>query len=348
METRTQHTPSQKPLYVQGLGVAGGFGCGLEAMELGLRGNEPQPTEAVLRGAGKGKAPLVLMTDLTPLQQYASKRDLRRLDRFSRLALLGGRCCLEDAGIAPGELQDAGLILASGYGATATTFAFLDSCIDDGDALASPTHFSNSVHNAAAAHLATHLDLRGPCCTVSQFEHSFAMALTTARAWLQEGRVQRVLLGAVDEICDVLAYCHARIVPKFDGALPGEGVCFFLLGLQPGSDGPGVCFADAALQATQEPLHADFFIQAAACTQGSQGVNHGALYGAMPCGQALDAAVAVLCLRKGEFFASSGGKGSGQAARPLAVKDEIHCLGKERRGLCSVLRLRRCDTNGGG
>ena len=92
-----------------------------------------------------------------------------------------------------------GVIIASGYGALKTTFAFLDSYLDFGYACSSPTHFSNSVHNAAAAHVSMQLQATAPSLTVSQFEMSTASALLTAAQWLAERRVERVLLGAVDE-----------------------------------------------------------------------------------------------------------------------------------------------------
>ncbi|WP_161788504.1 beta-ketoacyl synthase N-terminal-like domain-containing protein [Desulfonatronum thiodismutans] len=188
----------------------------------------------------------VLQTDLAALEEFVPKRALRRVDRFSRLALLGACLALKDAGLSRFESLDrpearTGIIVATGYGAAATTFSFLDSVIHDGDVCASPTHFSNSVHNAAAAHISILLKITGPCLTASQFELSTASALLTARQWLAEGRVERVLFGAVDEHCPVRGYCwsrffgpqaHQTVLPlELDRqtAIPGEGAAFFVL-----------------------------------------------------------------------------------------------------------------------
>jgi 3-oxoacyl-[acyl-carrier-protein] synthase II len=86
--------------------------------------------------------------------------------------------------------------------------------MDYGDACASPTLFSNSVHNAAAGHISIMLGLDGPCLTVSQFEMSGPSGLLSAIQWLKEERVEQVLLGAVEEYCDVLVRYHGITMKK--------------------------------------------------------------------------------------------------------------------------------------
>ncbi|WP_158269638.1 beta-ketoacyl synthase N-terminal-like domain-containing protein [Desulfonatronum sp. SC1] len=231
------------PLAVAGIGVVGGFGVGLGDMRLTLDG-ERMPMLGGLEFQGNQGMESVpaLRADLAALDEFVPKRSLRRVDRFSRLALLGAHLALQDAGIAvSGALDRTGIIVATGYGAAATTFTFLDSVIHDGDVCASPTHFSNSVHNAAAAHISILLKITGPCLTASQFELSTVSALLTAGQWLTEGRVDRVLFGAVDEHCPVRGYCWSRFFgPQFSQAVmpldidrqtavPGEGAAFFVL-----------------------------------------------------------------------------------------------------------------------
>lgn len=266
------------------------------------------------------------------------RRALRRVDHFSRLALLGACLALEDAGRLGPAKDRLGVIMATGYGPTRTTFAFLDSVINDGDALASPTHFSSSVHNVAAAHLSMLLNITGPCLTVSQFEMSFGSALLTARQWLLANRVDAVLLGAVDEYCDVLGYCWGRSFSGCPGgdmrpldfsaqtAIPGEGAAFFVLSFSEGGGGQyaksQACIQDVSLGRTQDPgfaLPANAFlcIGAAGHSQCGQGYartltrDHAAaayapLYGALPAGQGLDMAVACLTLRRKSCFKQPG------------------------------------------
>ncbi|MEA1924080.1 MAG: beta-ketoacyl synthase chain length factor [Pseudomonadota bacterium] len=232
------------PLAIHGIGPVGAFGAGLDELRSALKGEkkvEPELTE-IETDRGIYNLPIFRASTKT-LTKFIKGRELRRLDHFSRMALLGACLACENSGqMLSGERT--GLIVASAYGASATTFSFLDSVIEGGDALASPTLFSNSVHNAAAAHIAKHLKITGPNLSLTQGRLSVPMALLTAAQWLAEGRVDTVLCGAVDEYCEVLGYCrqsyHNRKVPATEGNHnfsprpdrldgPGEGSLFFRL-----------------------------------------------------------------------------------------------------------------------
>lgn len=171
------------------------------------------------------------MVDTSHLAEYLPKKSLRRIDHFSRMALLAAGKAIKDTDPLLFSKDDTGVIIATGFGALKTTFAFLDSYIEKGDKLASPTYFSNSVHNAAAAHVSICYGIKGPNLTVSQFDMSFFSALITAGAWLGTGKVETVLLGTSDAFCEVLGYC----IDKFSslkgtcGYSFGEGAAFFLL-----------------------------------------------------------------------------------------------------------------------
>lgn len=216
---------------VLGLGAVGGFGCGAKALL------ETRKGPGVLRipwGDGHREFP-AFRADTAPLERFIPKRNLRRIDAFSRMALLGACLALEDAGL-PCQGQDGlGLVLASAYGATATTFHLIDSMIEAGDVCSSPIHFAGSLHNTPAAHLAIHLGATGPSLTLSLFEDLVPTALLSAKLWLQEGRVDRVLVGAVDELSDLTGYLWAR---DGQGPTPGEGAAFVLLSTR-AADGPG-------------------------------------------------------------------------------------------------------------
>ena len=171
------------------------------------------------------------MTDTSSLADYLPKKSLRRIDHFSRMALLAAGKAMKDTDPSLFLKENTGVIMATGFGALKTTFAFLDSYIEKGDKLASPTHFSNSVHNAAAAHVSICYGIKGPNLTVSQFDMSFFSALTTAGAWLETEKVETVLLGTSDVFCEVLGYCINKFSSiKGDYSYSfGEGAAFFLL-----------------------------------------------------------------------------------------------------------------------
>jgi hypothetical protein len=163
------------------------------------------------------------------LSDPASARNLRRADRFTRMAVMAAVDAWKAAqeackGIPP---ERVGIILSSGLGPHGRGFKFLEGMIDEGDAAASPTDFSHSVHGAACAYITALLDVRGPSLTLTDFECGFEQAVLLAQTWLAEGACDRVLLGAVEELGEVLLHCAGRMAPD---ARAGEGAVFLVLG----------------------------------------------------------------------------------------------------------------------
>lgn len=334
-------------LSVQGIGVTGAFGAGVEALLEALEKGGVTPGELSVPVAQGTVTIPAFRADTARLEEFVPKRTLRRVDRYSKLALTGACLALADGGLFGGNLDRVGVIVASGYGATATTFAFLDSIIADGDVCASPTHFANSVHNSAAANISIMLAAKGPSLTVSQFGMSAPSALVTARQWLEEKRVDYVLLGAVDELSDLVGYLQYRRrgahpahspspLKAEESSVVGEGAAFLLLAREDAA--PGYCHIDAVATgnvyagAPSLPQDAVFFPGAdgrsdlypryrAAIPDGLPLACYAPLYGSMPAAAAFDLACAALCLKRGRIFPLPGGAGcdfAGNAA-PLKV-----------------------------
>jgi len=299
---------------IKGIGVTGGFGCGLSDLRAALKsGDVAADTFTVPTGTGPVEIPAFL-AQTGRLDEFVPKRALRRIDRYSRLALLGSCLALSDGGALGGDLSRTGVVIASGYGATSTTFAFLDTIIADGDTLASPTHFASSVHNAAAANITMMLGIKGPCLTVSQFDMSVPSALVSARQWLAEGRCDQVLFGAVDELSDLVGYLWHRqrlAEPEAEADVPGEGAAFFLLGRS--EEGSGYCAIDGVSVGSGTPPRSELPEDApillnrgggfGGLTRTLEGVPahllrlHAGLYGATPAGAGFDLAIAALMLQ---------------------------------------------------
>jgi 3-oxoacyl-[acyl-carrier-protein] synthase II len=223
---------------VQGLGLVGGFGCGLQDFREALdRGESPRTNITVQTATGEATH-AALAADTNPLDRFVPKRTQRRMDHFSRMALLGAHLAMEDAGLTPEEQGRLGIVIASGHGPTGTTLALIDSVIEGGDVCSSPIHFAGSLHNSPAANIAILLGIKGPCLTVSNFDLSVASGLMTAQTWLRQGQVDRVLFGAVDELSPLMDYLWARRAELdaplcsgalAEGAVPGEGAAFLVL-----------------------------------------------------------------------------------------------------------------------
>ncbi len=320
-------------LAIEGIGVVGGFGCGVDDLRQALdSGASRIGALATAPGEGGGSRP-ALLADSSRLEEFIPKRAFRRIDHISRLALLGAHLALQDAGMEGADRGRLGVVIATGYGATRTTFSFLDSVLDDGDGCASPTHFSNSVHNAAAAHVSILLGATGPSLTVSQFEMSVFSALLSARQWLVEQRVDAVLFGGVDECCPVLGYCWDRFFGppvaemhplhfERQSAMVGEGAAFFLLTRAGGTAAryghlTDLGFGRLSAGAPKVPENALLLLGAdghARCAAGYGGLlppgaevgAYAPLFGSLPVGPAFDLAVAGLAVREGRVFAQPG------------------------------------------
>jgi 3-oxoacyl-[acyl-carrier-protein] synthase II len=226
---------------ILGTGIIFSRGQGIGALEKSLRDGWVKPAEIdVPRMEGRTRP--VYQVDLDAVQDRTLLKKLRRADKLSKMSVLAAADALADSGISDITGKKIGIILATAFGAQVTTFDFLDGILDYGDAGVSPTTFSNSVHNAAASYVSSSLNIQGPTLTVTQFRFSFQSALQLAQTWLQQGRCDYLLVGAVDQYGDVLGYVsEQKLVTANDGRIkpfafnptcqvPGEGALFFLLG----------------------------------------------------------------------------------------------------------------------
>lgn len=235
---------------VRGCGPVGAFGLGMQALGRSVikaASQQPDSTGNVTRIPAR-----FCVESFDWLNARLSPHKLRRVDRFGRLALTALYLCLEDAGAVEEEWEDCGLVLASGYGPVASSCLFKDSFIDNGPSGASPTAFTKSVQNQAAAHIAMQLQLTGPVTTICQHWFPVQSALQTACLWLLEKKVPKVLVGMVDEWIPFFNYCvqqYQNCGVTIDAqsrnrlaevhAIPAEGAVFLLLE-QPVSEDSGL------------------------------------------------------------------------------------------------------------
>lgn len=144
---------------------------------------------------------------------------LRRMPRLAKLAL---RAAWE---VRPLNETNSGLIIVTAYASVGSTFEFLDSLINDGAALASPTAFSHSVTNMSAAYVSQHLNLKGPSLTLTR--DSFPESLEAAEALITSGQAADLLLGVIAEASATMAEIEKtaeHIMPP-----PHDGAVFFHL-----------------------------------------------------------------------------------------------------------------------
>ena len=232
-----------------------------------------------------GQAPAISAPDISPLAALLPGVSLRRIPRYARMALLAAVQALDAAGWRQKEvLHRTALVFGTAYSSSQMSMDFMDSILDNGPHLSSPTAFSHAVNNMGAGLLSLLLGIEGACFTISQFELSFAGAMSTAAALLGAGRAERVLLCAVDETDSRFSRCCPEYLsskhPQTEGAVAlclvrqaaGAPSLQVRWGQQPEADGP--VFASGA-------------------ASGPGWVTHEHLYGHGPLAQALDVMLAL-------------------------------------------------------
>ena len=141
------------------------------------------------------------LEDLAP---FVEVRTLRRAEPISKNVLLCTFLALQQARIELEQREDMGISLAMGAGALGSTLKFMDSIIEDGDELSSPTAFASSVHNSTSLMISRLLHIHGPCVVTGQLDASFAGALLTAQQFLAKQMCRQVLVVLTEDVNPLL------------------------------------------------------------------------------------------------------------------------------------------------
>jgi hypothetical protein len=158
--------------------------------------------------------------------------------------------CLQNADI---DMPDA-IVAGTGLGCLEDTEKFLGSIYTSEEKLLNPTPFIQSTHNTVAGAIALAIKCHNYNATYTHRGFSFESALEDALLQLAENPGLNILAGGFDELTDNSYAITARLglwknhpVDNLElagyntrGALPGEGVAFFMLGGEKGSANP-VC-----------------------------------------------------------------------------------------------------------
>jgi len=137
------------------------------------------------------------VTDFVP-EDFMDRRAARRMDRFAQLAVAAARLGLDDAGLDPAKVPDAGVYVGSGIGGLAT---FVDQtlvCFERGPDRLSPLFIPMMIANMGAAQISMQLGLRGPvlatvsACATSN--HAIGEALDAIRL----GRADVIVAGGAE------------------------------------------------------------------------------------------------------------------------------------------------------
>nr|WP_320011252.1 beta-ketoacyl-[acyl-carrier-protein] synthase family protein [uncultured Desulfobulbus sp.] len=174
----------------------------------------------------------------TVLAEHLPPRQIRRVKRLARLALLLAQETVEDT---RREETPGAVFMGTGWGALSETWDFLDRLTSSGEQFPSPTDFVGSVHNSPAGQVAMRFQATGANVTVSGGDYSFEQALLAAQTLLPQSGQSALLIGADEG--------HAQFSPLLDRSVAAG----------PLSDGGGALYVNRDWSGAQCLLRLAFY-----------------------------------------------------------------------------------------
>lgn len=135
---------------------------------------------------------------------HLSRKDARRADRFTQLALVAADEALAQAGW-DGDPDRAGCVFGTGIGGLATIESSQDALREQGPRHVTPLAVPLMMSNAGAAQVALRHDLRGPVFGVVSACAAGAHAIATATRAIEAGDAEMVVTGGSEAALTPLA-----------------------------------------------------------------------------------------------------------------------------------------------
>ena len=132
--------------------------------------------------------------DFSP-SDFMDRRTERRLDRFAQLAVSAATLALDDAGLDPATIPDAGVYVGSGIGGLATFVEQSQVYFERGPDRLSPLFIPMMIANMGAAQISMHLGLRGPMLSTVSACATSNHAISEALDAIRLGRADVILAG---------------------------------------------------------------------------------------------------------------------------------------------------------
>ena len=128
---------------------------------------------------------------------YLERKDARRMDRYTQLALAAARQALDDAALAitPENRDDIGVVLGSGIGGIETLSAQFRVLHDKGPTRLSPFFCTMMISNIAAGQIAIHYGMRGPNFAAASACATGAHAIGEAFEMIRRGVATAMVTG---------------------------------------------------------------------------------------------------------------------------------------------------------
>ena len=194
----------EKRVVITGLGIISPIGIGKDNFCQGLfQGKSGIKPVSLFDTAVYKVKTAAEVSDFVP-ESFLGAKGLRTLDRSTRLLLSAVKLALEDSGLQVSADNSGDVAVAVGYtlGSIKSISDFDREAIVDGVRYVNPAHFPNTVINAPASQVSIRFGIKGFNATISTGFSASLDALNYAADFIRLGRINTVLAGGVEELCE--------------------------------------------------------------------------------------------------------------------------------------------------
>ncbi|MEZ6185716.1 MAG: beta-ketoacyl synthase N-terminal-like domain-containing protein [Planctomycetota bacterium] len=191
-----------------GLGVACPLGVGREAFWGAYLAPPAEPLSAPRVREGLVATPAVCFPKDFPAERYTDRRAVRKASEVARLAAAAGQLALDAAALPDGLRAETCVVLGTALGCSRYYLEFHEKLQRKGIKGANAVLFTESVFNAASAHVSRIHGLRGAAHTLAGGEDVGLAALAAGRDRLLLG-APAVLVGGAEQYADLV---HASLL----------------------------------------------------------------------------------------------------------------------------------------
>ncbi len=214
----------QKDIVITGIGVISPIGEGREAFWQALRNGDVGFRKISLFDTSAFKVHIAgEITGFDPLA-YIGKKDLRVLDRSTRLLLSASCLAIDDASL---EITDEntfriGVSVGATFGSLHSIAQFDIEGLREGPRYVNPSFFPNTVINSPASQVSIRFKIKGFNSTISTGFCASMDALVYAADFIRLGRADVVLVGGVEELCEetFMGFHNLGLLSGLDGREP--------------------------------------------------------------------------------------------------------------------------------
>ena len=137
-------------------------------------------------------------------EEYIGKKDAKRLDRYTQLALVAAKECMKDSNIDLNKVdrERFGVLFGSGIGGLITIENQITTMLNRGPSRVSPLTIPSSISNIAAGSIAIEFGLLGTCLSVTTACATSTHCIGEAFRSIRDGYMDRALVGGSEaSIC---------------------------------------------------------------------------------------------------------------------------------------------------